>query len=326
MDGDIGDTQFKGVLRKVLGPGRYRINPYGYEVKVVKTEEIKGDQTTKYSGWVQIPTGYVGVVTNLADNPEARQRAGVQDVTLPPGIYPMNPREQQVDLISVGYTQTTISADKVKDDSGALKLDEAGEPLVSTSENKGINFPAADGFPILMEFTAVWGLMPNQCARGADLRHFETGGKENRDAADRIHLPQSRQPLQGFRTVGGRETGGIPNGGPGGVQEDPDREEDLALVRPRSPYLHPHRSPQTDPVGVHCRRTETDSGRRGEDGKGRGLFQGGQAEGRTGHHDRRGRHASHGGNQDGRRRPRRETDRSGNQAADGGHSETDRDF
>ncbi|MGO8749789.1 MAG: SPFH domain-containing protein [Thermoguttaceae bacterium] len=172
VDGDIGDTQFKGVLRKVLGPGRYRINPYGYEVKVVKTEEIKGDQTTKYSGWVQIPTGYVGVVTNLADNPEARQRAGVQDVTLPPGIYPMNPREQQVDLISVGYTQTTISADKVKDDSGALKLDEAGEPLVSTSENKGINFPAADGFPILMEFTAVWGLMPNQCAHA--VRTFGT--------------------------------------------------------------------------------------------------------------------------------------------------------
>jgi len=69
VDGEIGETKHKGVLRKVLGPGRYRINPYGYEVKIVQTEKKESGTQTKYSGWVEIPTGYVGVVTNLTDNP-----------------------------------------------------------------------------------------------------------------------------------------------------------------------------------------------------------------------------------------------------------------
>lgn len=184
VDGDLGATKFKGVLRKALGPGRYRVNPYGYEVKVVRTEKTSTDQTTKYSGWVSIPTGYVGVVTNLADNPTAGRKAGVQDNVLPPGIYPINPREQQIDLISVGYMESSITADKVKTASGALKLDEAGEPLLSTSDNKGINFPAADGFPIIMDFTAIWGLMPDQCPHA--VRTFGT----LRQVEKKIVLPQ----------------------------------------------------------------------------------------------------------------------------------------
>ena len=102
VDGDLGQTKFKGILRKVLGPGRYRINPYGYEVKVVQTERLASDESEKCSGWVEIPTGYVGVVTNLADNPLTKQQTGIQDNVLPPGIYPMNPKEQHVDIISVG--------------------------------------------------------------------------------------------------------------------------------------------------------------------------------------------------------------------------------
>ena len=108
VDGELGHTTSKGILRKVLSPGRYRINPYGYEVKVITTEKVASDQSEKYSGWVTIPTGYVGVVTNLADNPLMKQKAGIQDNVLPPGIYPMNPREQQVDMISVGYMETSI--------------------------------------------------------------------------------------------------------------------------------------------------------------------------------------------------------------------------
>ncbi len=38
VDGDIGDTKFKGILRKVLHPGRYRINPYGYKVEIVQLQ------------------------------------------------------------------------------------------------------------------------------------------------------------------------------------------------------------------------------------------------------------------------------------------------
>ena len=33
VDGDLGRTKYKGILRKVFGPGRYRYNPYAYEVR-----------------------------------------------------------------------------------------------------------------------------------------------------------------------------------------------------------------------------------------------------------------------------------------------------
>ena len=70
--GDIGHTQQKGTLRRVLGPGRYRINPYAYETTIEKTKVVDtGNNQLKHSGWVQIPAGYVGVQTYLTDDPLA---------------------------------------------------------------------------------------------------------------------------------------------------------------------------------------------------------------------------------------------------------------
>lgn len=153
VDGEIGETQFKGVLRKVLGPGRYRINPYGYEVNVVQTEVTK---TKKYSGWVNIPTGYVGVVTNLADNPLTKQTAGIQNKVLQPGIYPINPKEQQIDVVEIGYRETSVTIKENERD-----YDDSGEPDAGKLQG-GISFPSADGFKITMDFTAIWGLMPSE--------------------------------------------------------------------------------------------------------------------------------------------------------------------
>src|ERR1700722_19902321 len=96
VDGDLGHTEFKGILRKVFGPGRYRYNPYAYEFKAIETEKRQDGDQVKTAGWVTIPTGYVGVVTNQADNPATGAKAGVQDKVLPPGIYPINPREQEI--------------------------------------------------------------------------------------------------------------------------------------------------------------------------------------------------------------------------------------
>ncbi len=161
VDGDIGTTEFKGVLRKALGPGRYRINPYGYKVTVFGTEKEVTDNRIKYSGWVEIPTGYVGVITNQTDNPALNQSKGVQENVFPPGIYPINGREQQIDIVEIGYRETTVAVGKVRNPDGSLKLDESGEPLVA-NEDEGINFPSNDGFPIQMDFTAIWGLLPEQ--------------------------------------------------------------------------------------------------------------------------------------------------------------------
>jgi regulator of protease activity HflC (stomatin/prohibitin superfamily) len=160
VDGDVGEAQFKGILRKVLAPGRYRINPYGNEVKVIKTQVDNTDNQEKHSGWVSIPTGFVGVVTNQSDNPHRKQKAGIQENVLPPGLYPTNPREMQIDIVEVGYRESTIAVKSVLDDKGKAKVDESGEPLIASED--GINFPSSDGFPINLDFTAIWGLLPDQ--------------------------------------------------------------------------------------------------------------------------------------------------------------------
>ena len=110
VDGDLGHTKYKGILRKAFGPGRYRYNPYAYEFKIYRDRETPdGGVQAKTAGWVNIPTGYVGVVTNLADNPLTEAKAGVQDKVLPPGIYPINPREQEVDIIEIGFREKSVA-------------------------------------------------------------------------------------------------------------------------------------------------------------------------------------------------------------------------
>jgi regulator of protease activity HflC (stomatin/prohibitin superfamily) len=162
VDGDLDETTEKGILRKVLGPGRYRINEYAYSVKIVKQEVVHSDQQQKHVGWVSIPAGCAGVVTNLATNPGAGLQAGIQNTVLQPGLYPINPNEQHVDIIGIGYTALSVKSNFVSQD-GKPVLDESGEPLVLDDES-GITFPSTDGFRIHMDFTAVWGIMPDQAA------------------------------------------------------------------------------------------------------------------------------------------------------------------
>lgn len=161
VDGDIGDTKYKGILRKVLHPGRYRINPYGYEVETVQLQTFTSGNTEKKAGWVEIPTGYVGVVTNLADNPEKGWKAGISDQVLPPGIYPINGREQNIDIVEIGYRHSTIQVAVERDSDGKVIVDENGEPMIADVES-GITFPSSDGFSMNIDFTAIWGLMPDQ--------------------------------------------------------------------------------------------------------------------------------------------------------------------
>ncbi len=161
VDGDIGDTQFKGILRKVLHPGRYRINPYGYEAETVQLQTIISGNTEKKAGWVEIPTGYVGVVTNLTDNPLTGSKAGIAEDVLPPGIYPINGREQNIDIVEIGYRYSTLQVEVQRDPNGDVIIDENGEPVIA-DDDSGIQFPSSDGFSMHIDFTAIWGLMPEQ--------------------------------------------------------------------------------------------------------------------------------------------------------------------
>ena len=163
VDGDLGDTSQKGILRKVLPPGRYRVNWHAYEVTKTKTDNVNNGNQAKQAGWVSIPTGYVGVVTNLADNPMTDQKSGIQPNVLPPGIYPINPREQQVDIVNIGYRESSIIAELKQGPDGEPLYEESGEPIIGNPDS-GIGFPSNDGFDIYMDFTAIWGIMPDQAA------------------------------------------------------------------------------------------------------------------------------------------------------------------
>jgi len=162
VDGDLDETTQKGILRKVFGPGTYRVNDYAYNVKVIEEETIKDGLQVKHAGWVSIPTGYVGVVTNLTDNPLTKAVAGIQDKVLQPGLYPVNPNEQHVDIVGIGFAEKSVKSN-LKSLDGIPILDESGEPAVLDDES-GISFPSNDGFRIHMDFTAVWGIMPDQAA------------------------------------------------------------------------------------------------------------------------------------------------------------------
>ena len=94
------DDDSKGVWRRVLGPGTYRLNPEGYDVKVVNA--------------INIPIGYAGVVTSLAGKPASVGKfagpgeKGVFEKILQPGLYYVNPRAYQVDVVEIGMNQVSI--------------------------------------------------------------------------------------------------------------------------------------------------------------------------------------------------------------------------
>lgn len=166
VDGGMDRPRNKGILRKVLPPGRYRVNPYAFEVQVVNTQVDQVGQQPKYSGWVEIPTGYVGVVTYLAPNAQQHKSIGIQPDVLPPGLYPVNPKERQIDIVEVGFTETSITVNKQLDAAGNIVYDESGEP--QAQPDTGISFPSNDAYNIQLDFTAIWGVMPEQAPNIVD--------------------------------------------------------------------------------------------------------------------------------------------------------------
>ncbi len=155
------ESGVRGILREVLTPGTYRINPYVYDVELHPA--------------VVIPAGFVGVVTNLfGDDPpelapvdssvasgaesgdtedyhsfvrplaDKGQRGTLRDV-LQPGVYFINPRLQKVTLIEIGFN-------------------EYSQTKVSEAENLRISFPSDTGYLIRVGVTVVWGVHPEHAA------------------------------------------------------------------------------------------------------------------------------------------------------------------
>lgn len=162
------DSGVTGILREVLTPGVYKLNPYIYDVEL-------------HSALV-IPAGFVGVVTNLFDEQSdgsaassdanevraappttesqvdgasmfardvrplaAPGRRGTQRDVLQPGIYYINPKLQAVNIIEIGFHEYS----QVKE---------------SEAENFRISFPSDTGYLIRVGVTVVWGIDPRHAA------------------------------------------------------------------------------------------------------------------------------------------------------------------
>jgi len=125
-DGEfLADEGYKGILRKVLTPGKWRLNPIAFEVTPIQATIIE--------------PGFVGCVTSLSGTPslagelaEKGQRGILKNV-LQPGIYYLNPREFKVDIVEIGYRQIGMT---------------------------NVEFPSRDGFTIRLDISVVWGLEP----------------------------------------------------------------------------------------------------------------------------------------------------------------------
>lgn len=154
-----------GIQRDVLLPGVYKMNPYAYEIRLVKMKEID--------------PGYVGVVTarsgketrELLANPGER---GVQKGVWQPGLYAVNPEAYSVEQLEIGYNQITMShvgALKAQTTGGndtkarlAFEIgDGAGAGPTGQSSAEvlpAISFPSSDGFDITLDVTVLWQLLP----------------------------------------------------------------------------------------------------------------------------------------------------------------------
>lgn len=126
----LADEGQKGIWRKVLGPGKYRLNPQGYNIDLLDT--------------LVIPIGFVGVITSLDGTAPMGIFAtvgerGVRQDVLQPGFYYINPKQFKIDVVEIGINQISL-------------LEETG--------GKNIEFPSKDGFEIKMDTTVEFELLP----------------------------------------------------------------------------------------------------------------------------------------------------------------------
>ncbi len=199
----LANEKQKGIWRRVLGPGSYRLNPFGYEITIEDA--------------VMIPIGYVGIITSLSGEqaPEgafaSAGEKGVRSDILQPGLYYVNPKEFQVNIVEIGLNQVSLLGqdgntvvtkgqieaqnkamdalqEKMLEKQAAKRRDyyqqteaqvaQRAQPVqpkknapvqAQTTEglhvlNEYVSFPSRDGFLISLEMTVEFELLPENIA------------------------------------------------------------------------------------------------------------------------------------------------------------------
>lgn len=174
-----------GIQREALLPGTYKLNPYAYDVRVVKMTEIE--------------PGYVGVVTARSGTQTQNQLAdagerGVQKKVLQPGLYPLNPEALSVEHIEIGFNQITMAhagklpMTQTSGQSAAKNrpAEQIGQTVQQQEHSAGqavlpvlpaVTFPSSDGFEITLDVTLLWQLLPTDApsvvARYGNIKKIE---------------------------------------------------------------------------------------------------------------------------------------------------------
>ena len=167
----------KGILRGVLKPGRYPYNPYAEAIE--KHEPVT------------IPAGYRGVVTLLAGQPPKKPNEflvapgerGVQEATLDPGTYFLNPYETRVSLVDCRSKRFNLAQEGPMD------------------------FLSSDGFPITLDGVVEFRVEPSKVADVFVKYNEDANGDEiDEEIISKIITPESRSlcRIGGSKLSGGQ--------------------------------------------------------------------------------------------------------------------------
>lgn len=157
----------KGIVKDVLRPGRYPIHPYLEKIQRYKP--------------ITIPAGYKGVVTLLAapmpENPNVllvdEGRRGVQEKTLEPGTYYVNPYVTRINEIDCRSQRFNLS------------------------EGHDMGFPSLDGFWVSLDGIVEFRVRPEMAAEVFVTYNDVSNDKDGLERVDeeiikKIILPNAR--------------------------------------------------------------------------------------------------------------------------------------
>lgn len=151
----------KGILRKVLRPGRYALNPYAYQVRLYPK--------------ISVRPGHLGVVVMVSGNNPKNPNTfvtqpgerGVQAKTLEVGDYYINPFIRRIVPVDVRAHKSELSG------------------------RGSISFPSNDGFQITMDATIEWYINRDRVS-DVFVKYVDTKNSVISNIIQKIILPYAR--------------------------------------------------------------------------------------------------------------------------------------
>jgi len=159
------DDKFQGIQRQPLQPGIHYINPFEKDVKIIPA--------------VVVPDGNVGVQIAKTGDPKPFDQLlakpgqrGIQEGTLSPGLYYINPYEYEVVVFDTRQQRYEMTF-----------LEGKGDTEISDS----IRFLSDDGFEIVIDLTVLYQVFPENAPYVV-----ATVGRDVKDVRDKIIRPSAR--------------------------------------------------------------------------------------------------------------------------------------